>query len=75
MKEVYDQLARIRLQTIIALVGQSYFNNKTVFDFLSKHNIEPIVAPFRHRFFWDGGIHCITSDLYREGDSDIYINR
>jgi hypothetical protein len=49
--------------------------NKTVFDFLHKHNIEPIVAPFRHRFFWDGGIHCITSDLYREGEAEFYISK
>jgi len=47
--------------------------HKGVFDFLKKHNIEPIIAPFRHRFFWDGGIHCITSDLYREGESENYI--
>lgn len=49
--------------------------NKTVFEFLKKHNVEPIVAPFRHRFFWDGGIHCITSDLYREGEAENYIKR
>jgi hypothetical protein len=49
--------------------------NRTVFDFLEKHGVEPIVAPFRHRFFWDGGIHCITSDLYREGEPETYIKR
>jgi hypothetical protein len=47
--------------------------NKIVFDFLKKHHIEAIIAPFRHRFFWDGGIHCITSDLYREGSLEKYI--
>lgn len=47
--------------------------NKTVFDFLKKHGIEAVVVPFRHRFFWDGGIHCITSDLYREGEPEKYI--
>ena len=46
--------------------------NKTVFDFLKKHNIEPIIVPFRHRFFWDGGLHCVTLDLYREGDMENY---
>lgn len=49
--------------------------NQSVFEFLKKHHIEPIVAPFRHRFFWDGGIHCITSDLYRAGEAESYIQR
>ena len=49
--------------------------NRAVFEFLKKHRVEPIIAPFRHRFFWDGGIHCITSDLYREGEAETYIQR
>lgn len=49
--------------------------NKSVFDYLKKHGMEAIVTPFRHRFFWDGGIHCITSDLYREGQAEVYIKR
>lgn len=47
--------------------------NKSVFDYFKKHKVEAIVAPFRHRFFWDGGIHCVTSDLYREGEAEKYI--
>lgn len=46
--------------------------NSELFDFLSQHRIEPIVVPFRHRFFWDGGLHCITNDLYRQGSNDCY---
>ena len=49
--------------------------NKEVFEFFKLHHIEPVVAPFRHRFFWDGGIHCITSDLYRAGEAECYIRR
>jgi hypothetical protein len=41
--------------------------NKQVFDALERHGITPHVVPFRHRYFWDGGIHCVTSDLHREG--------
>jgi hypothetical protein len=41
--------------------------NKQVFDALSRFGITPHVVPFRHRYFWDGGIHCVTSDLHREG--------
>ena len=33
---------------------------------LKKFGIECIVVPWRHRFFVDGGLHCITLDLYRE---------
>lgn len=41
--------------------------NKQVFDALDRYGITAHVVPFRHRYFWDGGIHCITSDLHREG--------
>ena len=41
--------------------------NKQVFDALDRHGITPHIVPFRHRYFWDGGIHCVTSDLHREG--------
>jgi N-dimethylarginine dimethylaminohydrolase len=39
--------------------------NKQVFDAFARHNIHPHVLNFRHRYFWDGGLHCITSDLHR----------
>ena len=41
--------------------------NKQVFDAFELYGITPHIVPFRHRYFWDGGIHCITSDLHREG--------
>lgn len=41
--------------------------NKQVFDALERYGITPHIVPFRHRYFWDGGIHCVTSDLHREG--------
>ena len=40
--------------------------NKQVFDFLKKHKVEPIIIPFRHRYLWDGGLHCMTFDYERE---------
>ena len=46
--------------------------NKEVFDHFKRHRVEPIVFNFRHRYFWDGGIHCITQDLYREGTMEDY---
>jgi len=46
--------------------------NKEVFEYFKKHKVEPIVYNFRHRYFWDGGVHCITQDLYREGKMENY---
>lgn len=42
--------------------------NKDIFDAFDRHGITPHIVNFRHRYFWDGGIHCITSDLHREGE-------
>jgi hypothetical protein len=41
--------------------------NEIVFRALDRYGITAHIVPFRHRFFWDGGIHCVTSDLHREG--------
>jgi hypothetical protein len=50
--------------------------NKQVFDALDRYGITPHIVPFRHRFFWDGGIHCVTTDLHREGAmQDYFLNR
>jgi hypothetical protein len=46
--------------------------NKEIFDYFKKHKVEPLVFNFRHRYFWDGGVHCITQDLYREGEMEDY---
>ena len=42
-------------------------HNDKVFEAFARYGITPHVVPFRHRYFWDGGIHCVTSDLHREG--------
>jgi hypothetical protein len=46
--------------------------NKQVFDAFERHGITPHVINFRHRYFWDGGISCITSDLGRKGTMQDY---
>ena len=46
--------------------------NKQVFDALERYGITPHIVPFRHRYFWDGGIHCVTTDLHREGTKQNY---
>ena len=51
-------------------------HNDRVFDALDRYGITPHVVPFRHRYFWDGGIHCVTADLHREGQmQDYFPNR
>lgn len=46
--------------------------NDQVFKAFARHGITPHVCNFRHRYFWDGGLHCITSDLHREGTQQDY---
>ena len=46
--------------------------NKQVFDALDRYGITPHIVQFRHRYFWDGGIHCVTSDLHRQGTMQDY---
>lgn len=41
--------------------------NKQAFDAFERHEVTPHICPIRHRWFWDGGIHCVTLDLDREG--------
>lgn len=48
--------------------------NERVFNFLKKHRIEPVICTQRHRWFWDGGVHCLTQDLYREGGQHDYFS-
>ncbi len=45
---------------------------KEVHDKLLKHGIEPIYCRFRHRNFWDAGLHCLTVDTVREGGMQNY---
>ena len=47
--------------------------NKELFKKLEKHKINPIVSPYRHRWFWDGGIHCVTVDIKRKGNCERYL--
>lgn len=49
--------------------------NKKVFDALERYGITPHIINFRHRYFWDGGLHCISLDLRREGNKLNYHNK
>lgn len=47
-------------------------HNKDVNAFFKKHKIEVVHIPWRHRFFHDGGLHCTTLDLIRDGVQEDY---
>jgi hypothetical protein len=47
-------------------------NKELVFEALERYNITPHMVEFRHKNFWDGGLHCITSDLHRKGPQQDY---
>lgn len=42
-------------------------HNDQVVHALERYGITAHIVPFRHRFFWDGGIHCVTMDVDRLG--------
>jgi hypothetical protein len=46
--------------------------NLELFKVFERHGITPHVVNFRHYMFWDGGLHCVTNDLAREGDRKDY---
>jgi len=46
--------------------------NKLMFKWLQDRGINVTVCNFRCRSFWDGGLHCLTTDIVREGDCEDY---
>lgn len=42
-------------------------HNSKVESACARYGIEVHVVPFRHKYFWDCGMHCITNDLHRTG--------
>jgi len=43
-------------------------HNDIVEKACARYGIEVHIQPFRHKYFWDAGIHCITNDLDRAGN-------
>jgi len=46
--------------------------NEKAFRAFERHGITAHICPVRHRYFWDGGVHCITLDLDRDGGIQDY---
>jgi hypothetical protein len=38
----------------------------------SRYGIDIHVVPFKHKYFWDAGIHCVTNDLHRKSKLECY---
>ena len=71
IEETVFDVNMLSISEEVVLVNNEH---KELFEFLDKNKITPIVCPLRHRFFWDGGIHCITVDLKRQGNLEDYFN-
>lgn len=46
--------------------------NEQAFRAFDRYGITAHICPVRHRYFWDGGVHCITLDLDRKGSMRNY---
>lgn len=42
-------------------------HNDIVEKACARYGLTVHVSPFRHKYFWDCGIHCVTNDLHRIG--------
>ena len=43
-------------------------HNDIVETACARYGINVHVSPFKHKYFWDAGIHCVTNDLNRLGE-------
>jgi len=50
-------------------------HNDKVEQACARHGIEVHVVPFRHKYFWDAGTHCITNDLNRISSNDSQVDK
>ncbi len=49
-------------------------HNDQVEKACARYGINVHVVPFRHKYFWDCGIHCVTNDLHRDGNlTDVFV--
>ena len=46
--------------------------NEITFRAFERHGVTPHICNFRHRYFWDGGLHCVSLDLHRTGGMTDY---
>ncbi|MBR20424.1 MAG: hypothetical protein CMA64_09830 [Euryarchaeota archaeon] len=44
--------------------------NNSVTKMLNNNGVEVIHCPLRHKYFWDGGSHCVTFDIDRVSEAE-----
>lgn len=87
-KRFYDNFVKEWLTHWIGYVDETVFDvnmfsvsenlvitngyNKRVYDQFKLYGIEGIPWNFRHQYFWDGAIHCLTLDIKRSGSLENY---
>jgi glycine amidinotransferase len=47
-------------------------NDPKILRLFENKGLTPIFWNFRHQYFWDGGIHCVTADMVRDGEIETY---
>ena len=69
-----ESIFEVNMLSVSPNVILSMNYQKEVNDKLKQHNIEPVYCRFRHRNFWDAGLHCLTVDTVREGRMQNYFD-
>jgi hypothetical protein len=46
--------------------------DEQAFQYFESLGITPHLVEFQSRYFWDAGIHCLTSDIHRSGKCEDY---
>lgn len=67
--EVHETVFDVNMLTIDEKNVVVSAHNDQVEQACARHGVEVHVCPFRHKYFWDAGIHCITNDLDRAGNA------
>ena len=68
-KNVHDNVKSISGVTVVHLDDLSKITDDTLENRKQEMELTRLahISPFRHKYFWDAGIHCITNDLKRKG--------
>lgn len=89
-KRYYKEFVQKWLTEWIGYVDETYFDvniisinenlvvlngeNPRLIKELKNYGIDAIPFNFRHRYFWDGGLHCLTLDIRRKGPCEDYFS-
>ena len=67
--ETYFDVNLLMIDEKNAIINSS---NEKIMSALEARGITAHECAFRHRYFWDCGLHCATLDLWRDGDKKDY---